>query len=465
MYFSLRVFPLHSCPGALALAATLMLATAPLQAQAQTPVPAAFPATLAGHVVVPAQSFIAAPQDAPADLKTSGKFTTGQRVDALGTVEGLSAGRPTGVFLPFRGQPLQGHSGIRKMPDGSFWILTDNGSGSKANSPDSMLYLNRYRIDFKSGAMKRLETIFLHDPDKKVSFRITHEGTKKRYLTGSDFDTESFQFAGGALWIGDEFGPFLIKADLQGKVLAVFDTLVDGKAIRSPDHPSVTTPAMPGGAVDFQVRRSKGFEGMAASKDGSTLYALLEGALWNAPAKANESLDGKDYLRVLEFDVKSESWTGRHWKYVLEGNSHAIGDFNMIDGTTGLVIERDNGEGSADNACPEGQKRTDCFHDIAKFKRVYKIELTDANAGGPLRKIGYIDLMAMADPAQLARKPLNNGVLTFPFFTIENVDVVDATHIVVGNDNNLPFSSSREPSRADDNELVLLEVGDFLKAK
>jgi len=434
------------------------MASSPLYAQT------AFPATLAGHVVMPAKSFIAAPKDAPQDLQLSGKFTTGKRVDAVGTVEGLSAGRPTGVSLPFKGQPLQGHSGIKKMADGSFWIITDNGFGAKANSPDAMLYLNRYSVDFKGGSMKRLETIFLHDPDKKVPFRIVHEGSKQRYLTGSDFDTESFQFAGGALWIGDEFGPFLIKADLKGKVLGVFETLVDGKLVRSPDHPAVTTPGAPGGAVDFQVRRSKGFEGMAASKDGSKLYALLEGALYDAATKGNEKLGDKDYLRVLEFDVKSETWTGRHWKYLLESSSHAIGDFNMIDGNTGLIIERDNGEGTADKACPEGQKRSDCFHDIAKFKRVYKVELSDANAGGAVRKIGYIDLMAIADPARLARKPLNNGVLTFPFFTIENVDVVDATHIVVGNDNNLPFSSSREPNKADDNELILLEVADFLKA-
>ena len=446
----------------------LVRALLPVLAGASLGVPlyaqTAFPATLAGHAVLPAQSFIAAPKDAPADLRNAGKFTTGKRVEALGTVEGLSAGRPTGVSLPFQGQPLQGHSGIKKMPDGSFWILTDNGSGAKANSPDSMLYLNRYTVDFKGGSLKRLETIFLSDPDKKVPFRIVHEGTKQRYLTGSDFDTESFQIAGGALWIGDEFGPFLIKADMKGRVLAVFETLVDGKLVRSPDHPAVTTPGVPGGAVDFQVRRSKGYEGMAASKDGSKLYALLEGALWDSASKGNEKLDGKDYLRVLEFDVKRESWTGRHWKYVLEGASHAIGDFNMIDGTTGLIIERDNGEGTADKACPEGQKRTDCFHDLAKFKRVYKVELSEANVGAAVRKIGYIDLMAIADPNRLARKPLNNGVLTFPFFTIENVDVVDATHIIVGNDNNLPFSSSREPNKADDNELILLEVGDFLKA-
>ncbi len=445
--------------------AAVVLASSPLYAQTAESAVTGFPAILAGHVVMPAASFIAAPKDAPSDLQISGKFTTGQRVEAVGTVEGLSAGRPTGMSLPFMGQPLQGHSGIKTMPDGSFWLLTDNGFGSKANSPDAMLYLSRYAVDFKGGGMKRLETIFLHDPDKKVPFRIVHEGSQKRYLTGSDFDTESFQLAGGALWIGDEFGPFLIKADMKGKVLAVFDTLVDGKVVRSPDHPAVTTPGAPGGSVDFQVRRSKGFEGMAASKDGSKLYALLEGALWDASSKSYENLDGKNYLRVLEFDVKSQTWTGRHWKYMLESNSHAIGDFNMIDGTTGLIIERDNGEGTADKACPEGQKRTDCFHDIARFKRVYKIEMSEANVGGPVRKIGFIDLMAIADPARLARKPLTDGVLTFPFFTIENVDVVDSTHIVVGNDNNLPFSSSREPNKADDNELVLLEVGDFLKAR
>ncbi len=389
-----------------ALAAALACGNAPAQT--------AFPATLAGHALLPAQSFIAAPKDAPADLQASGKFTSGKRVEAMGSIEGLSGGRGTGVSLPFKGQPVQGHSGIKKMDDGSFWILTDNGAGAKANSPDFMLYLNHYKVDFKSGKFNRTGTVFLHDPDKKVPFRIVHEGTKQRYLTGSDFDPESFQFAGGALWIGEEFGPYLIKADLKGKVLAVFETQVDGKTVRSPDHPAVTTPGAPGGAVDFQVRRSKGFEGMAASKDGSKLYALLEGPVWNAEAKDYERIDGKEALRVLEFDVASEKWTGRHWKYPLEANGHAIGDFNMIDATTALVIERDNGEGTADKACPEGQKRADCFHDIAKFKRVYKIEMSDANAGRPVRKIGYIDLLQIADPNKLARKPAVEGVLELP---------------------------------------------------
>jgi hypothetical protein len=425
-----------------------------------------FPAALAGHIVIPAATYLAAPADAPADLKTPGKFTTGPRLAPGARLEGLSAGRPTGISVPLPGQPVQGHSGIKKMADGTFWVITDNGFGNKLNSPDAMLYLNHYRFDWANGTAARLGTIFLSDPDKKVPFRIANEATDKRYLTGSDFDTESFQPIGDKIWIGDEFGPYLIRVDMTGKVEAVFETQVDGKPARSPDHYAVTAPAAPNAAVAFNVRRSKGYEGMAASPDGKFLYPLLEGPLWDTDKKDFEkTADGKTYLRILEFDVAAEKWTGRHWKYVLEANTHSIGDFNMIDGSTGLIIERDDGEGTADRACPEGVKRPDCFHDLAKFKRIYKIEINDANAGQAARKIGSIDLMKIADPDRKARKPLTNGALAFPFFTIENVDVIDASHIVVGNDNNLPYSSSREPNKADDNEFVLLSVGEFLKAR
>ncbi len=425
-----------------------------------------FTANLAGHTLLPARTFIPAPADAPEDLKVSGKFTGGTRVEALGTVMGRSAGRPTGLSLPFNGQPVQGHSGIKMMPDGTAWVLTDNGFGSKANSPDAMLFFSRVKLNWESGNIERQETVFLHDPDKKVPFRITHEGTTKRYLTGSDFDLEGIQIINGKAWMGDEFGPYLIRADLTGKVEAVFETMVDGKLARSPDHPGVSTQAMPAAPGAFTVRRSRGYEGLASSPDGNFLYGLLEGPLWDADKKDWEkTADGKEYLRILEFDVKAEKWTGRFWRYVLDQNGFAIGDFNMLDATTALIIERDNGEGTADKACPAGQRAETCFHDLAKFKRVVKIEMNEANQAKDVRKIAFIDLMKIQDPNKKARKPLNNGVLTFPFFTIENVDRVDARHIVVGNDNNLPFSSSRDPNMVDDNEMILLEVGDFLAAR
>lgn len=82
-----------------------------------------------------------------------------------------------------------------------------------------------------------------------------------------------------------------------------------------------------------------------------------------------------------------------------------------------------------------------------------------------MKKIASVDLLDIADPDGRARRGAIDGVFTFPFVTIENVDVVDARTIVVGNDNNFPFSIGRTPERADDNELVLLDVGHLLSRR
>jgi hypothetical protein len=456
-------------PIAYALLATALLAGA---ARAEDAKP--YRATVAGHVLLPAESFVPAPADAPAWLKTSGKFTGPARNDKLRSVEGTSAlsdksaPRKIGISLPFDGQPVQGFSGIKMMGNGEYVVVTDNGFGSKANSPDAMLMFHRLKIDFAAGKIERQETVFLHDPDKKIPFLLVNEATDKRYLTGADFDLESIQPVGDTIWFGEEFGPYLIATDRQGKVKQIVETKVNGKPVRSPDHYAIRTPGAPG-AVAFESRRSKGYEGMAASKDGKFLYPLLEGALWDPAANATEKgADGKEYLRILEFDLAKTDWTGRSWKYRLEVNGNSIGDFNMIDAHTGLIIERDDTEGSPALACRDGAK-PDCFNVPAKFKRIYKIDLSQADADGYVKKVGYIDLMDMADPNKKAKQGGEAGEggqrLTFPFFTIENVDVVDASHIIVGNDNNLPYSSGRKLGRSDDNEFVLLEVKDFLAAK
>jgi hypothetical protein len=432
-----------------------------------------FKSALAGHAMLPATTTVMPPADAPAYFRMSGRYNGpgGVRVDELGKIPGNSfladskAPRMTGHGLPMNGQPVQGFSGIKTMKDGTFWVMQDNGFGSKANSPDAMLMLHLLAVDWKSGAVTIRQTLFLHDPDRKIPFRIVNESTDRRYLTGADLDVEAFQPIGDSIWIGDEFGPYLIRTDRTGKVTGFWETKSEGKLVRSPDHHAVGTPAVPGGPVAFNARRSRGFEGMAASPDGKFLYALLEGPLWDETAKAWETDGGKEYLRMLEFDVAAEKWTGRFWKYKLEVNGNNIGDFNMIDATTALIVERDNGEGDPAKACPAGEPKSDCFNVPARFKRVYKIEMSAGNASGFVRKIGHIDLMDIDDPGKVAKRGGANGKFTFPFVTIENVDIVDAEHIVVGNDNNFPFSSGREIGKNDDNELILLRVPEFLKAK
>ena len=423
-----------------------------------------FPATLEGHLIISGDTKIQMPEDAPNDLRVNGKFHGAERNEKLGAIEGNSNGRPTGVNFPFEGQAIQGHSGIVNNGDGTFWILTDNGLGNKLNSSDSALYFNLYKLDFERDEWEHLETVFLKDPNKKVPFRITHEDTEVRYLTGEDFDPESLQVVGDHFWIGEEFGPFLIKLDRQGNVINIFETVVDGQVVKSPDAPGMVLPGSPEDKMpEFQVRRSKGFEGMAASEDGKTLYPLLEGVLWDSEKKAFEEVDGKPVLRVLEFALGDDKYTGKSWFYPLEDAKHSIGDFNMIDERYGLIIERDDTEGTADKACKEAEDVTRCFDNVANFKRVYKIELNPDQQ--MIRKVGYIDLMNIQDPNGVSKVGLVDGKFQFPFFTIENVDVVEDRYIVVGNDNNYPKSSSREPNVADDNELILLDVQELLDAK
>ena len=127
----------------------ILLATS---AMAQT----RYPAVLEDHAVLPALTLVPPPADAPEQLQISGRYAgpPGQRVDAPESAPGISAlsdkaaPRPTGISLPLKGQPVQGLSGIKNMKDGTFLTLTDNGFGSKANSPDAMLMFHVVKPDW-----------------------------------------------------------------------------------------------------------------------------------------------------------------------------------------------------------------------------------------------------------------------------------------------------------------------------
>ncbi|MBX4911121.1 MULTISPECIES: esterase-like activity of phytase family protein [Rhizobium] len=427
-----------------------------------------FPAKLTGQAILPANTMVPAPADAPEFLKHSGKFTTPdrKRSEALGAVPGKDGARVTDLKLPFDGQPIQGFSGIKTMADGTFWTLSDNGFGSKANSSDSMLFLHQMKFDWTANKAEVVKNLFLSDPNKIAPFPLVLEGTEKRYLTGADFDIESIQPDADGFWLGDEFGPYLLKVDTEGRLTDVIPTMLDGKPVLSPDNPLIQLPGNPAAKMPvFNLKRSGGFEGLAMSKDGSKLYGLLEGAIYEDDGTM-ETADGHTAIRVIEFDAGSKKWTGRSWLYPFEDKGVSIGDFNMLDDSTALVIERDSGAGTSDKACSDPkQPKPDCFEAPAVLKRVYKIEFNDANLGKAVRKIGYIDLLDIQDPDNKKQAGSKDGVYDMPFVTIENVDRVDATHIIIGNDNNLPFSAGRAVDKADNNEFSLLEVGEFLNAK
>jgi hypothetical protein len=430
------------------------------------------PATLAGHALIPALTMVPPPPDAPRETWISGKFTgpgnlrNDQPMSVMGNTGPLHGNRETGIRLPFLGQPLQGFSGLamNRAPDGSLYALIDNGFGNRRNSPDALLFFTRLVPDWQHGGIEVRETVFLRDPDRVIPFRIVNDGTAERYLTGADFDPESIQVIGETVWIGEEFGPFLIRATLDGRVTGLFPAQRAGREIRSPDHPALVIPAAAG--RDWVVPRSAGFEGMALHPESGMLWAMIE-----RPLLGEDGQPEGRFVPVLEFDPRQGTWTGREFKFRIEEGATAIGDFNFIDSTRALVIERDNGEGDPSLACENPQApRPDCFPLPALFKRVVLIDTAQVDAEGFVRKIAYIDLMDIQDPDGIARLPTAanrdlRGKFTFPFFTIENVMAVDEAHIVVAVDNNLPFSSGRQLDRAADNEFILLRVPELLAAR
>jgi glycerophosphoryl diester phosphodiesterase len=205
---------------------------------------------------------------------------------------GISANGRTG---PFPGQPVQGFSGVQFAPGGNgrYWFLSDNGFGSKTNSADYLLRIYQVRPNFRTasggnGTVKVESFIQLSDPDSLVPFPIVNEGS--RLLTGADFDIESFVLgADGNLWVGDEFGPFVLRFDQTGRLLAAPVATPDLDAarqldpdaeVRSPQNPYLTEPAQ------ANLGASRGFEGMAFHPNREVAFPMLEGTVQGDPAGA-----------------------------------------------------------------------------------------------------------------------------------------------------------------------------------
>ncbi|MGB7376675.1 MAG: glycerophosphodiester phosphodiesterase family protein [Rivularia sp. (in: cyanobacteria)] len=161
-----------------------------------------------------------------ADVKLTGFASLPADTFAEGPPAGadISANGRTG---PFKGQPVQGFSGVQFAPnsDGSYWFLSDNGFGSKNNSADYLLRIYQLNPDFKQknegdGTIEVENFIQFSDPDNLIPFNIVNEDSGQRLLTGADFDIESFVIADdNSIWVGDEFGPFLLHFDSTGKLI------------------------------------------------------------------------------------------------------------------------------------------------------------------------------------------------------------------------------------------------------
>jgi hypothetical protein len=400
-----------------------------------------------------------------------------------------------GIATPLPGQAVQGISALVPAGNGTWWALPDNGYGVRENSADWQLAI--YRIDPRfgqAGGPQLVETVLLSDPSRKVSWKTVCDPTtgtdlppfsfntlpatpppacgtdpSARLLTGFDFDPESIEVGrDGTFWIGEEFGPFLLHADRQGRLL---EAPIPVPGAKSPQNP--TLDVLHGERPT--VAQSRGLESLAISPDRGRLYPMLEGALAN---------DDPQDLRIFSFDIQQRQFLGQIGKLRMEmpgakvnlstlklkdgsaaypgttpptgTGGESVAEMTSVNANQFLIVERDgNGDGLA----------------APREKKVYLLDRRGPEArDGYLAKHALADLLAIPDPKHLVSPAVD--FFQMPFVTIESVHVVDSSTIIVVDDNNFPFSNGRSrsetnartgPLRPDDNEFVEIGLGTHLK--
>jgi hypothetical protein len=206
--------------------------------------------------------------------------------------------------------------------------------------------------------------------------------------------------------------------------------------VQSPQNPYLPGPDA------WNIPASRGFEPMALSVDGGTLYPMLEGALRNDPEPRRRV--------VYEFDLRARRYTGRTWQYRTDAAfpDAVIGDLTAVDEHRFVLIERDDAQGAD-----------------ARQKKIYLVDLRRVDGEGYLEKRLVLDLLAVADPdgVSLPARPGEFGVgrtFSFPLQSVESLEVLGGGRLLVANDNNYPGSNGRWAARdrPDDTELIIVRA-------
>jgi hypothetical protein len=342
-----------------------------------------------------------------------------------------------GFTFPLPEQPVQGFSSIIDgRSTGEYLAMPDNGFGTKLNSRDFLIRAYYIRPTFKTaqggtGGVSVGDYISFRDPHHVIGFPIVNENTTDRLLTGGDIDPESLDRAGnGDLWVGEEFGPWILHFSADGVLLdAPFP--ID---VQSPNNPFLTDPTA------YTQPNSRGFEAMAMTPDRRYLYAILEGAKRNDPDQQRRY--------VYEFSLEQKAFTGRTWQYHTTATNYMVADAAALDDNRLVLIERDGSRG---------------YLPGPKFRELNVVDLRNVGSDGFLVSRTVVDMTAIPDPNLISLPPIHEGDVGLgdPYLvaceSVEAVHPVSESTLLIGCDNNFP-NAGRNASLADDNEFILVHV-------
>lgn len=238
-------------------------------------------------------------------------------------------------------------------------------------------------------------------------------------------DTEGIAIdAHGRLWLGDEYGPYLLQVDARsGRIL---QKLGPGSGL--PD------------VLQFR-QPNRGFEGVAVTPNGR-VYGVLQSPL-KMPA-----LDGAEsvlapFIRLVEYDPVTTST--RMFAYAVDtdvyptGDDVKLGDLAAIDDTTFLLIEQGtqvdgvmhNAVVLIDLASATDLSSVKPYHREAEYLRTSAA--LAANGIVPVKRVSLIDLREKDESG--------NSRYGWTAEKAEGVSMIDDRTIAITNDNDFRLTS------------------------
>jgi hypothetical protein len=269
--------------------------------------------------------------------------------------------------------------------------------------PDFQPFWKRFSINRKTKEIKLLNTIGLTLPNKKPLTGISNNNEDEVLIDGNGkelkkdingIDPESICFDGRFFWMGEEYGPSLLKFSQAGELLRRY--VPETSYAQAPDE--IYKDSLP--KVLLKTKLNRGFEGVAC--DGDKVYAILQSPL------PGENLD----VRLIEFNSVTEK-VERELFYPLDSKkADKIGDMVFSQGFLYILEQNDE---VGDNS----------------FHKVYKVELSSFDKPERVNKILVKDLVKAG--YSFAEK-------------IEGLTVINDQEIAIVNDNDFGVHDSSAES-------------------
>ncbi|MDR1679390.1 MAG: esterase-like activity of phytase family protein [Prevotellaceae bacterium] len=298
--------------------------------------------------------------------------------------------------------------------DSCFYLLTDRGPNVEGATSESKVFpIPRYiphigKFRLQDSVLVLIEKIELKEanatpfsgiPNSKGdgATNETAYNLQGEIIANTDrrgIDPEGLALApDGSFWISDEYAPYILHFDSKGLLIEEFSPF-NGVL---PAHYATRRP-------------NRGMEGLTISKDGNTLYGIMQSPLYY-PDKSTK--DKSQILRIVSIDIATRKVS--EYLYRLENPDMAVSEIIALNNSEFLVLERDgdfpqHGKGFKKIFKINLSKATNVAGDSSYFETMTAGELSKTNIRLVEKQL-YVDILA-AIPHYPHDKPEGIALIT-----------------------------------------------------